>query len=198
MKTTLPCTRALLFGASAGGVDALMHLLPALPASFPAAVLVVLHRQPQADGGLARLLQSRSVLPLDDAWDRQPIAAGQVLLAPPDYHLLVDPGPIASLSADEPVLYSRPAIDPLFESAAAVFGAGVIACVLTGASSDGAAGARAVRQAGGRVWVQSPAEAQSSVMPRAALDSAGADAVLTLQQLYERLLKSDPWKEELS
>jgi two-component system, chemotaxis family, protein-glutamate methylesterase/glutaminase len=186
---------ALLIGASAGGVDALLRLLPALPAGLPATVLVVLHRGAQNTDTLAQLLATRCALPVEDAWDRQPLLPGTVTLAPPDYHLLVDAGPRASLSIDPSVLWSRPAIDPLFETAAAVFGRRTLALVLTGASSDGAHGARAVRRAGGRLWVQQPTEAMVPTMPQSALDEAGADAVLTLDEMAERLQNEWTWKD---
>jgi two-component system, chemotaxis family, protein-glutamate methylesterase/glutaminase len=185
---------ALLIGASAGGVDALLRLLPALPARLPAVVLIVLHRGAQATDRLAQLLASRCALPVEDAWDRQPLLPGTVTLAPPDYHLLVDDGPLASLSIDPTVLWSRPAIDPLFETAAAVFGRRTLALVLTGASRDGARGALAVRRAGGRLWVQQPADAQVATMPQSALDEAGADAVLTLDEMAMRLQDSLNWE----
>jgi two-component system chemotaxis response regulator CheB len=186
---------ALLIGASAGGVDALLRLLPALPAGLPAAVLVVLHRGSQASDGLAWLLATRCALPVDDAWDRQPLLPGTITLAPPDYHLLVDTGPVASLSIDPAVLWSRPAIDPLFETAAVVYGRRALALVLTGASQDGARGACAVRRAGGRLWVQQPAEAQVATMPQAALDQAGADAVLRLDDMARRLQDLTLWEQ---
>jgi len=92
-----------------------------------------------------------------------------------------------ALSIDPPVLFSRPAIDPLFESAAEVFGSGVLAILLTGASNDGSAGVARVREAGGQAWIQSPDDAFSPIMPAAALAHAGADAVLTLVSLCSRM-----------
>ncbi|WP_302183452.1 chemotaxis protein CheB, partial [Salmonella enterica] len=86
----------------------------------------------------------------------QPLQAGTVTFAPPDYHLLVEDAQAIALSMDDPVLFSRPAIDPLFESAAAVFGTRVLAILLTGASSDGTDGVAAVRAAGGQAWLQCP------------------------------------------
>lgn len=183
-----PDVDAVVIGGSAGGVEALVAIVAALPAHFPAAVLIVLHRSQRDDGAtLASLLARRCALPVDDAWDRQPVKAGEVVLAPPGYHLLVDCGPVIALSVDEPVLWSRPAIDPLFESAADCWGPRLLAIVLTGASVDGSAGARAVRRAGGEVWVQDPAEAAVPLMPRAALDWAGADRVLSLEAICAAL-----------
>lgn len=183
MARVWPRVDAVVVGASAGGVDALLELLPHWPADGPV-MLVSLHRSRQSAGGeLSALLDRVCPATVADAWAHQPLARGMVVLAPADHHLLVDPGPVAALSIDEPVLWSRPAIDPLFESAAVVFGPRLLAIVLTGASSDGALGARAVRQAGGEVWVQNPDEARSELMPRAALEAAGADRCLTLQQM---------------
>lgn len=176
---------AVVLGASAGGVDALLALLPAWPADAPP-LLVVLHR-PRGAGALAELLGRDCPARVEEAWHGQPLVRGQVLLGPPDYHLLVDPGPVAALSVDEPVLWSRPAIDPLFESAAEVFGRRLLAVVLTGASADGSAGAAAVRRRGGEVWVQDPEQAAAPTMPAAALALAGADRVLGLPALTQAL-----------
>lgn len=176
---------AVAIGASAGGVEALLQLLPALPSGFDAAVLVVLHRAPASHelGSLAEVLQRHCAMPVRDAWDRQSLVAGEVTLAPANYHLMVDPGPVAALSVDEPVLWSRPALDPLFESAAAVYGPRLLVVVLTGASADGSTGAQTARRAGGLVWVQTPSQARAPAMPQAALDRAGADAIVSLDDL---------------
>lgn len=184
-----PQVQAVVVGTSAGGVQALMRLVAALRPGFPAVVLVVLHRPatPAEGASPARLLASRCALPLDDAWHGQPLRPGQVLLAPADHHLLVDPGPVAALSRDAPVLWSRPAIDPLFESAALLWGPRLLALVLTGASSDGSLGALAVRRAGGRVWVQDPRDAAAAAMPQAALNLAGADKVLNMAEICRAL-----------
>ena len=126
-------------------------------------------------------------LPVMEAEDKQPILPGQVLLAPPDYHLMVEDDGHVALSVDAPPMYSMPSIDVLFESAAHVWQHELLAIVLTGASADGAQGAAAVRRAGGRVWVQDPGEAEMPMMPAAALAAAGADAVLTLKQMVQQL-----------
>lgn len=181
-----PDVDAIVIGTSAGGVNALLSLMPALPAGFPLPVLIVLHR-PASGSSIAPLLARQCALRVDDAWDKQPLRAGDVLLAPPDYHMLVAPGPRIALSVDEPVSWSRPAIDPLFESAAEVFGERVLGLILTGASADGAAGARSLREAGGELWVQTPDEAIAPTMPQSALDLAGADRVLNLDEIGSML-----------
>ncbi len=178
---------AVVIGASAGGVQALMSLLGSLPAAFKPAVLAVLHVPAGRPSGVAEVMAGVCALPVCEALDKQPTEGGVVVFAPPDYHLLVEPGGTLALSVDPPVRYSRPAIDPLFESAAAVYGERLLAVVLTGASNDGADGLLAVRNRGGHAWVQSPEEAEVAVMPQAALALAGADEVLTLAQMGRRL-----------
>src|SRR5690606_37388239 len=140
---------AVVIGPSAGGVEALLTLLPALPATVRVPVLVVLHVPPTRPTLVAGLLTDRCDLPVREAEDKMPIEPGTVYLAPADYRLLGEPGPVVALSTDEPVHFSRPSIDVLFETAADVFGAGLLGIILTGASSDGADGLDAVRRAGG-------------------------------------------------
>ncbi|NML18709.1 chemotaxis protein CheB [Azohydromonas caseinilytica] len=183
---------AVAIGASAGGVQALRELLGALPADFTPALLVVLHLPSGRETRLAELLGAVCALPVAEALDGQPVHGGTVTLAPPDYHLLVEPDRTLSLSVDDPVLFSRPAIDPLFESAAAAFGARLLALLLTGASTDGSAGLAAVRRHGGQAWVEDPATACVPTMPAAALGHAGADAVLTLDEMRRRLAACPP------
>ena len=178
---------AVVIGASAGGVQALQALLGALSADFAPALLVVLHLSPGRESRLAELLDAGCALPVAEAEDKQPVRGGTVTLAPPDYHLLVEPDGTLALSVDEPVLFSRPAIDPLFESAAAAYGTRLLALLLTGASYDGSAGLAAVRARGGQAWVQDPGSASVPTMPAAALAHAGADAVLTLDEMCRRL-----------
>ena len=180
-----PDVDAVVVGASAGGVDALLALAGALPAHFSAPVLVVLHLPRDRPSGLAALLAERCALPVCEAEDKMPLAPG-VLIAPPDYHLLVEPDHHVALSVDEPVLFSRPSIDVLFESAAAACAERLLAVLLTGANHDGSAGMAAVRRARGTGWIQAPADAAVPTLPAAALAHAGADAVLSLRELCLR------------
>lgn len=145
----VPARPALLvIGASAGGVAALQAVLGALPAGLSAPVLAVLHLPRDRTSRIAEVLAPYCALPVREAEDKQPLQPGTVTFAPPDYHLLVEDTGSLALSVDAPVLFSRPAIDPLFESAAAVFGRQLLALLLTGASSDGSEGVAAVRAAG--------------------------------------------------
>jgi two-component system, chemotaxis family, protein-glutamate methylesterase/glutaminase len=160
----------VVVGASWGGLTALERLLGRLPADFGAPIAVAQHRSPdRGSAGLAALLASHSALPVVDADDKQPIEPGRVYLAPPDYHLLVEPDGFA-LSVDEAVLFSRPSIDVMFESAADVYRDRLVAVVLTGANEDGAQGVRAVKRLGGHVIVQDPADAERPEMRAAAAD----------------------------
>ncbi|SFS02576.1 two-component system, chemotaxis family, response regulator CheB [Stenotrophomonas maltophilia] len=177
----------MVVGASAGGVAALQAIVEALPAGLSVPVLVVLHVPRDRNSRIVEVLSPHCAVPVREAEDKQPIERGTVTFAPPDYHLLVEDRSSVALSIDPPVLYSRPAIDPLFESAAAVFGPRVLALLLTGASSDGSEGVAAVREAGGRAWLQCPEEAEASMMPASALQHAGADAVLPLELMCRRL-----------
>lgn len=176
-------------GASAGGIAALGEILPPLPPGFPLPIVVVLHVPPARESLLADLFAQRCRLPVLEAEDKTRLEGGHVYFSPPDYHLMIEEDLTCSLSVDEPVNYSRPSIDVLLESAASSIGDGVVAIILTGTSADGAQGLKAVRRAGGIAWVQAPDTAQSALMPQRAIDIAGADAVLTLPQIAERLAR---------
>ena len=173
----------IVVGASWGGLDAVGRVLADLPADLSAAVVVAQHRSASSvEGGLGALLERRGPLPVRDAEDKDAIEPGHVYLAPPDYHLLVEPGRF-SLSTDERVQYARPSIDVLFESAADAYGERVIGVVLTGASEDGAAGLAAVKEHGGVAIVQDPATATRRTMPDAAVAATSVDAVLPLDEI---------------
>jgi two-component system chemotaxis response regulator CheB len=175
--------RAVAIGGSAGSVDALGQLLPALSRDAGVAVLVVVHLPRERSSRLVEIFSRRCALRLLEAEDKQPIEPGHVYFAPPDYHLLVEAGASLALSTDELVHYSRPAIDVLFESAADVYGGGLMGMVLSGANEDGAAGLLAVSRAGGATFVQSPTEAAASNMPLAALHAVPTSTVLPLAEL---------------
>ncbi|RKG85854.1 chemotaxis protein CheB [Corallococcus terminator] len=180
---------AIVVGASAGGVDALSLLLPALPRDFQPALLIVLHLPRDRPSLLVEVFSARCDLPVHEACDKEPIQPGCVYFAPPDYHLLVDAGvgghhgPCLALSQDAPVHFSRPAIDVLFESAAAVYGERLGGVILSGANADGASGLGAVRSRGGVTLVQTPATALVATMPAAALARGPVDFMLPLEQM---------------
>ena len=183
----VPEIRAIFIGASAGGVDAVGALLGALPTPFVPAVIVVLHIPANRPSLLADLFAARCRLPVHEALDKEHVEGGTVYVAPPGYHLLVEREGTLALSQDAPVAFSRPSIDVLFDSAAAAYGPHALAVVLTGGNDDGAEGVAAIRAAGGRAWVQDPGEAVAPAMPQAVIDRAGADLVLPLRDMAERL-----------
>ncbi len=187
---TRPRVEAVVVGASAGAVDALSALFPALPPGYPLPVLVVVHLPPDKKSVLAELLRAKCGVDVREAEDKEPIRGGTVYLAPPDYHLLVEQDRRLSLSGEEPVLYSRPSIDVLFETAAEAYGAGLVGVVLTGANSDGARGLRVVTDAGGVALVQRPDLAYASAMPQAALDACPAARAVTLEEIAAYLLEA--------
>ena len=178
---------AVVIGASAGGVDALGLLLPALPARLRAAVFIVVHLPRERPSLLVDIFQPRCAVPVREAEDKQPVQAGTVYFAPPDYHLLLDEGPQLALSADEPVHYSRPSIDVLFESAARIYRRRLLGIVLSGGNDDGSAGLATVLRAGGDGIVQLPQSAAVPLMPAAALQRSPAAQPLTLPQIAARL-----------
>jgi len=173
----------VVLGASAGGIEALGVLLPALPAGLDVALLVVLHLPRDRPSLLVEIFERRCALRVREAQDKEPITAGTVYFAPPDYHMLVENDRRIALSEDEPVLYSRPSIDVLFESAAEVYRERLLGVILTGASEDGTAGLHAVQRCGGMTVVQSPDSARVPLMVVSALRRNPAACVLPLEDI---------------
>jgi len=187
-------TRAVglvVVGCSWGGLFALERMLPTVPGRVRAPIVIAQHRAAQTSL-LASLLGRHTTRPVTEAEDKEAIGPDRVYLAPPDYHLLVEPGHFA-LSTEGPVRYSRPSIDALFESAADAYAGGLVAVVLTGANDDGADGARAVARRGGRVVVQDPDTAERAIMPAAALAAVPDATVLPVEEIGSWL--ADLWRE---
>lgn len=176
---------AVVIGVSAGGVEVLSVLLSMIPADCRASFFIVMHIPRERPSLLPQLFAGRCALPVREAEDKEPVQAGTVYFAPPDYHMLIDRGPALALSGDEPVHFSRPSIDVLFDSAADIYGERLMGVILTGANQDGAEGLAAVGRAGGRTVVQEPDSAAVAFLPRAALDAGPVDAVLSIEQLRD-------------
>jgi two-component system chemotaxis response regulator CheB len=179
---------AVVIGASAGAVEALSRILPALPADYPIPILVVVHIPPDRTDLLASLFAAKCAIAVKEAEDKEPIRPGMIYFGPSDYHLQVEADRSVSLSADEPVYYSRPSIDVLFESAADAYGAGLVGVILTGANEDGAQGLSAVEAAGGAALVEDPAEAFAATMPAAALAQCAAARPMSLDAIADLLV----------
>jgi len=182
---------AIVIGASAGGIEALSIILPALAASAHVAVFVVLHLPREQPSLLPSIFSARCELAVREAVQDEPVTPATLYFAPPDYHLLIDSGPRLVLSVDDPVKYARPSIDVLFESAADIYGTHLLALLLSGGNQDGAEGLRYVKARGGLTIVQQPNTALVPHMPQAALDLMTPDAVLTLPDIAQ-LLQSLP------
>jgi two-component system, chemotaxis family, protein-glutamate methylesterase/glutaminase len=168
---------------SAGGLAAVQRLLAGLPATLPAAILIVQHLMPDRPSHLAGILSRYTVLEVHEARSGMRLREGSVAIAPPDAHLLVGIDRRILLSQLPQVHYCRPSGDRLFASLAVTFGARAIAVVLTGCGVDGAAGAQLVRASGGIVVVQQPDTAEHDGMPRAALRAGMVDYVACLDDL---------------
>lgn len=180
--------RFIAIGTSLGGTSALQVLLPALPGNFPAALTVVLHRGSDSGESLIHFLQRNCRLPVGEAQDKTLIMPGHVYVAPADYHLLVE-GNHFALSTEAAVAYARPSIDVLFESAAEAWAKAAIGVILTGAGQDGAQGLAAIKRYGGLTVVQTPATAERSDMPNAALATGKVDEILPLDEIAPFLAK---------
>ena len=182
---------AVVIGASAGGVEALAVLLPALAPGLSPPVFIVVHLPRTPPSVLAEIFARKCAVPVREAEDKEAVSPGTVYFAPNNYHLLVDRGPQLSLSADDPVHHSRPSIDVLFESAAEIYGARLLGIILSGANEDGAVGLAAIHDAGGVTVVQSPKEARAPHMVLSALKLRPPDRVLPLNEIADILRTLD-------
>lgn len=178
----------IAIGGSAGSGAVLKKVIGELPSDFPASVFVTTHIPVNSPGLLSEILSSRSSLPVSQAIDGQPIEAGHVYVAVPDRHLLVVNSTIR-LGEGPRENMVRPAIDPLFRSAALSFGPRAVGVVLTGMLNDGASGLHAIKASGGTAIVQSPTEAEAEQMPLAALEAVDVDHVVPVRDMAQLLTK---------
>jgi len=184
----MPGHEIIVLGASAGGVEALCRLVAVLPADLPAAVFVVLHVPANGKSVLPQILSRAGPVPATHARDGEPIKQGHVYIAPPDHHLLIHRGVIEVIRGPRENGH-RPAVDPLFRTAAQSHGARVVGAVLSGALDDGTAGLVAIKERGGVALVQDPLDALVDSMPRSALDHLAVDACLSAEALGAELAR---------
>ncbi|WAH56213.1 chemotaxis protein CheB [Pseudomonas silvicola] len=180
---------AVVVGASAGGVEALLRVYGMLPASFALPVLTVLHLPDDRHSQLAEVFARRMHRAAKEAVDKEDIQPGMFYFAGPGYHLSVEQDRSLSLSQEERVHYSRPSIDILFESAADAYGAQLVGVLLTGANEDGARGLATIGERGGLTIVQDPTEARVAIMPEAAMRLRRPDHILPLNGIGSLLAK---------
>ena len=187
----------MVVGASAGGVEALQGLVRLLPADLPAAVFVVLHTTSENPSALPSILSRAGPLPAVHARDGDAVRHGRILVAPPDHHLLLDRGSVRVIIGPRENR-NRPAVDPLFRSAAYAYGPRVIGVVLSGMLDDGTAGLRAIKTRGGVAVVQDPKEALFAGMPRSAIENVDVDHCLPIAAIAPLLarLSREPVPDE--
>ncbi|WAC14536.1 chemotaxis protein CheB [Dyadobacter pollutisoli] len=173
----------LLIGGSAGSLEVLFKLLPQLRPALPFPVILVLHRRNSAESSLSELLSTKSTAVTGEVEDKDVIAPGHLYLAPADYHLLIEKDHSFSLDDSEKINFSRPSIDVTFESAAEVYGPGIVALLLSGANEDGTHGLLTIKEAGGRTIAQDPESAQMPFMPHYAMTHHAVDHVFAPQQM---------------
>lgn len=177
----------VVVGASAGGVQALSAFFSDLPPVVPIAFFVVLHVPPHSQSRLPSILERTARLPAEHPRDGEKIRSGRIYVAPPDVHLMLSKGAVR-LSHGPKEHHTRPAIDPLFRSAALVYGRRVVGVLLSGTSSDGVAGLKEIKRHGGLVIVQDPAEAMYPEMPRNALAKVEVDYCLPVAKIRDLLI----------
>lgn len=179
----------IVIGASWGGLSALETLLRGLPPGFAPPIAIAQHRAVDSgSGALSSILASHSGRSVCEPSDKDKIEAARIYVAPPDYHLLVEPEGFA-LSTEGAVHYSRPSIDVLFDSAADVYADRLVSVVLTGANDDGAYGTIRVRRRGGLTVAQDPETAERAEMPRAAIETGAVERVLPLEEIAPLLVE---------
>ncbi len=178
---------AVVIGGSAGSISAVCQLLKHIPASFPLPIIMALHRGPQQDSALLQVFANYSALPIIEPKGLTQIHGGNIYLAPPDLHLMVEPQKQLSVVKSALVQYSRPSIDVLLFSAAEVYKKNLIGILLTGANRDGAMGMKIINDNGGLTIVQNPDEAAVSVMPKSALELSAIDHVYSLHEIADFL-----------
>jgi two-component system, chemotaxis family, protein-glutamate methylesterase/glutaminase len=184
----MPGHDIIVIGTSAGGVAALQALVGGLPPDLPAAVFIVLHRPPEGPSLLAEILTHAGALPATQGVDGEVITPGRIYVAPPDHHLLVEPGHVRVSRGPRENRF-RPAVDALFRSAAYAYGPRVIGVILTGALDDGTAGLWAVKDRGGIAVVQDPRDAFHASMPESALRYVAVDHCVPLAELAPTLVR---------
>ena len=182
---------AIVVGVSSGGVNALKTLLYMLPSDFPYAVIIVQHLRPSSDKHWIRILDSRSLLTIKEADEKEAIEKGTVYIAPPNYHLLIEKDKTLTLTIDERVNFARPSINVLFETAAEAYKNKLIGIILTGSNDDGTSGLQRIKEHGGLTIVQDPATAESPYMPLSAMNKVAVDHVLSLKDIGAFLI-NDP------
>jgi two-component system chemotaxis response regulator CheB len=185
----MPGRFIVVIGASAGGVEALSELIGALPPDLPASIFVVIHSSPNGPGILPDILNRAGSLPVKYAADNERIVRRCVYVAPPDHHLLLQSGRVRVTRGPQENGF-RPAVDPLFRSAARAYDSRVVGVILSGALDDGTDGLALIKAAGGVAVVQNPEEAFMPSMPMAAIQNVEVDHIVALSQMAATITRA--------
>jgi two-component system chemotaxis response regulator CheB len=179
---------AVVIGASAGGIQALIKILSLLPDTYSLPIIIVLHISDAHQSTLPAVFKGIVKLPVKEAQEKEEILGGTIYFAPPGYHLLIESDHTFSLSNEEPVFFSRPSINVTFESAAYVYGKNLTGILLTGASQDGAMGLKKIKELGGSTIIQDPKSAEHSEMPSSGIPYVKPENIMTLDLISKYLV----------
>ena len=185
---------AIVIGVSSGGMNALKIISSSLPVHFNLPIIIVQHLSAHSDSHWIKLLNEKSRLNVKEADEKEKIEKGNIYIAPPNYHLLIEKDKTFSLTIDERVNFARPSIDVLFESAAEAYKNKLIGIVLTGSNSDGTKGIKRIKDCGGLAIIQDPNTADSEYMPKSAIAAIEPDYIVSLEEIVELLMKIDQQK----
>lgn len=180
--------KAVVIGASSGGMNALKTILPVLPEGFTMPIIIVQHIGAASGNYWIEMLNNLCKLYVKEADEKEKVQQGYVYIAPPNYHLLLEQDETLSLSTDKRVNFARPSIDVLFESAADVYKERLVGVILSGSNSDGTEGVRKIKKYGGLVIAQDPETAESAFMPASAIEQSAVDHISSLESIAEILM----------
>lgn len=175
--------KAFIIGGSAGSLEVLLKVLPAVDPNLSFPIVIVIHRKHGADSLLPGLLSSRTAMPVKEADEKEMLVPGSIYIAPSDYHLLIEMDHTFSLDYSEKVNYSRPAIDVTFQTGAEAFKEELVCLLLSGSNSDGVNGLATVKQWGGIAVIQDPDSAQVAYMPEQARKNVHIDRILRIEEI---------------
>ncbi|WP_293784777.1 chemotaxis protein CheB [uncultured Pedobacter sp.] len=180
---------ALIIGGSAGSLDVLLEIFPALRTDICFPIVIVVHRKANNESLLTDLLKSRTLLAVGEAEEKEFLTPGKVFIAPADYHMLIEEDRSISLDYSEKVNYSRPSIDVTFQSAAEVFKEKLVCILLSGSNSDGVEGLKSVNNFGGTVVIQNPDTAVMPYMPQQAVLNVMPHVILDSRNMADYINK---------
>jgi two-component system, chemotaxis family, protein-glutamate methylesterase/glutaminase len=188
-KNEITTGAVIVIGGSAGSLEVILEITNRLPLFATAIIIIVVHRKIDNDSILEDLIAHKTLYPVKEVEDKDPIIPGTIYIAPPDYHLLIENKDTFSLDSSEKVHFSRPAIDVTFESVAEIFTNRVMGILLSGANADGAAGLVCIKEMGGHTLVQNPKTAEMSIMPQQAINRNIVDCIAEPAEISQAIVR---------